>query len=389
MYRKLQSVNERTSAQGITIHDLVERLGHLEEQLDLARAHPRLPVERSASWDREVDRAILVINSKEEVPFSGVEGAIGSWLRLSRRFMFRFKGDLDATVEHRVRHAFSALRDDRGTWQRFSVDLPLGRTVQLFVGLDEKRHAQAREMAVKRAVRALSEHLGVRVFVDRDAGIIGHQWGPLVSLQMDPVEAPPHALEQCETGRFAHGQGPPGRPGQKPFPASFGRVGWATRSRARTRCASRRGAASPSATSPKVFLVLKSAAVLPPSFLSTCPMHSRLVASVKSVDGCWRRLVAIASLASLSCAGVPIIMALLTLIFFGPVTWHVPSGSLSSTTRCVSLRPSPGTSISPTRGRFARRLFLARPPPPEPLAPANPVGFYGPVVFPVGHYSFG
>ncbi|CAK0801806.1 unnamed protein product, partial [Prorocentrum cordatum] len=135
-----------------------------------------------------------------------VQAAIGPWLQgagctirdqcdlegsgISRRFVLRFKGDMDATLDSRIRHAFGALRDDRGTWRRFAVELPLGRSVPLFIGLDKNRRAQTRELAVKRVVRALSEHLGARLFGGRDSGVVSHQWEPLVSIVVGPVEVP-------------------------------------------------------------------------------------------------------------------------------------------------------------------------------------------------------
>eukprot|EP00959_Pyramimonas_sp_CCMP1952_P286277 5986254-Pyramimonas_sp.AAC.1 len=81
MDRRFQNFSERLTEQGDSVVALSARLSHLESQLDLARSRPRPPVERSANWDREVDRAIFTINCKEEVPFGAVQAAIGPWLQ--------------------------------------------------------------------------------------------------------------------------------------------------------------------------------------------------------------------------------------------------------------------------------------------------------------------
>eukprot|EP00959_Pyramimonas_sp_CCMP1952_P260431 5445579-Pyramimonas_sp.AAC.1 len=61
--------------------ELLRRLERLEGELDLAKhAPPRVALQRTADWDREIDSSIFTITAKEEVGVGMVADAIKEWL---------------------------------------------------------------------------------------------------------------------------------------------------------------------------------------------------------------------------------------------------------------------------------------------------------------------
>ena len=99
-------------------------------------------------------------------------------------------GPVEATIQARMRHCQAALRISPGVWRKFHAEGPGGRHIELFVGRDKNRCDAAREKACKLLRGALEREFGKKLFVDRDAGMLTHQWEPVARVLVSPHDRP-------------------------------------------------------------------------------------------------------------------------------------------------------------------------------------------------------
>ena len=184
---------------------MLARLERLERVFDFAKAEPPIPVQRTADWERPLDKCIFVINASEAVSKTSVAIALGTWLeaasyemgvqcelegpQLSKAYILRFKADTHFAAEARVRQAHSALRMGPGQWRRFEATAPGDRRVAVYVGLDKNKQDVARERAAKKLRDALSARLDRQLFIDRETGTVLLSWQPVARVLVHPVDA--------------------------------------------------------------------------------------------------------------------------------------------------------------------------------------------------------
>ena len=131
-----------------------------------ATANATANASKRNAFDRELDHTIFKINAEAPVSKVAVLDSIKSWIAegaiaenefevqgrdLGKYFNVQLLGD---SAELRVNKLRELLRNDEGVWKRFNCKDPVGKTVELFVGLDKKRENYANRISHQKTIQS-------------------------------------------------------------------------------------------------------------------------------------------------------------------------------------------------------------------------------------------
>ena len=199
----LQHLQSMQAKQHVDHTAIAARVKELERLMAVAEKAVGLPtdpaVRDAASWTRNTDAAIIVLNtatliSKESLAkvVSGWVGAVatGEQFRLegaalSRRFVVRFVGE-QTSAARRCRMAFEALRNSDGSWVQLEVELPTGGKTTVYAAPDKNKQQAARERFSKHLQKAIQATTDQPVHLVRRDGLCTVSWTQVV--KVEPLE---------------------------------------------------------------------------------------------------------------------------------------------------------------------------------------------------------